>query len=253
MWIRDGCAVVAFPIDLATTDGAKPITTYTRRIFELAHNVPVYLTSEPVVVPVKINSIKRFIVLPPLSAIICSNIEIELPGKLYKVVDGTWVDVGIVTPYVRDSLCGSAKLLNLALDIDNANGIPYLCLSDSFIDHRVSEYVINGGFVEITDMLKEDVIDNMKIESSRDLLHVIIKHIVDYFYEKFKKQIVRFRPLVIDKSLRIYVKPLISINPHLVVVKIGRGFIYSLDTNTDLTQILYHILLLRVFVKDLDL
>lgn len=253
MWIRDGCNIIVFPIDLMSPEGSRHIVAYTRHIFELAHSVPVYLVTEPIVVPVKISSLKRFIVLPPFSAIVCNNVEIELPSKLYKVVDGMWANVTIVAPYVRDNLCGLAKLLNLALDVDSINGIPYLCLDDSFIDCKVSRHIVGGGFIEVTNMLEEGIVSDIKIENSGEPLHSLIRYVVEDYRDKPKEQTVRFRPITVDKNLKIYLKPLMFINTYLVITKIGRGVVYSLDISTDLTRVIYHILLLRTFTRDPNL
>lgn len=253
MWIRDGCIIAVPPIDLIPISGAKPIVTYARYILELAHNVPIYLTYEPVVAPIRIGFIKRSIVLPPFSAIICDNARLELFNEFYKVVDGVWVNAGRVTPYVRDDLCGLVKLLGLALCVNNTRGVPYVCLDSPHIDYKLYRQVANGGFIEISNASDEGPANNIEIESSRDMLHTFIKRVVKDCHKNLERQYVRFRPIAIDKDLGIYAKPLILIDRHLVVAKLGRGYVYSLDINTDLAQTLYHILLLATFTKHPDL
>ncbi|MEM1525722.1 MAG: hypothetical protein QXH10_01795 [Ignisphaera sp.] len=249
MWIKERCKIVSFPIN-SITYSFKAFNEYVRNIFSLAHTTNVYILLEPTPMPIKINSIKRYIVFPLLSAVICDNTTLRLFDKVHEIVDGAWAKVGIVLPFVNTALCGSAKAFNLYLDINPIKGTPYLCSDRAFIDYEIGEKILSGGFIEIISNRKE-LGHKLVAENSWEPLQTFIHNIIN-FVQSNQSNTVLFSPTTISKSLYPYVKTLVSVDGKPAVMRLGKGIIFSIDTATEIASILYHILVLITHIMPIE-
>lgn len=249
MWIKERCKIISFPINSAMYS-VEALNEYVRNIFSLAHTTNIYVLLEPTPMPIKINGIKRYIVFPLLSAIICDNATLSLFDKVHEIVDGAWAKVGVVSPFVNTTLCGSAKAFNLYLDINPIKGIPYLCLDQAFIDYEIGKKILSGGFIEVISNQKElgyKLVAEISWEPLQTLMHNIIN-----FVPSNQSNAVLFTPITVSKSLYPHAKTLVSVDGKPAVLKLGRGILFSIDTTTEIASILYHILVLITYIMPIE-
>ncbi|MEM1645397.1 MAG: hypothetical protein QXL96_05945 [Ignisphaera sp.] len=250
VWIKEKCKIVSFPIN-SVKHNVKVLSSYVHIVLSLASNADVYVLLEPTPIPIKINDVKRYIVFPPLSAIICSNIAYNLFDSTYEIIDGVWAKVGIVTPFVSTNICGSAKALNLYLDINPIKGIPYLCLDRAFIDYEIGEKILNGGFIEII-CDQRDVGYRVATEIVWEPLYIILNNIINLILPN-QFNVITFTPITINRSLHQYTKTIVTVDGKPAIMKIGKGLVFSMDTTREITSILYHIMILIAFTTSLEI
>lgn len=243
-WIKEGCKIVPLPIDLVERN-AKVLSDYVYGVLSLASNTDVYVLLEPTPIPIKINDVKRYMVFPSLSAIICNNIANNMFDNIYEIVDGVWAKVGIVIPSVNTNICGSAKALNLCLDVNPIKGIPYICLDQAFIDYELGKKVLNGGFIEITNDQRE-VGYKVIVEIAWEPLHIILHNIVNIILSN-QFNTIMFTPITISRDLHRYARTIVLVDGKPAIMRIGRGFAFSMDTTREISSILYHIIILATF------
>lgn len=249
MWIREGCRAIMFPTDLTSENTILSMVDYIRSIFRLSHEIPIFITLEPTIIPVKVHNMKRLIAFPPLSAIICDNFHHTPFDSEHVVVDGTWAEIGTLTPYISNSLCGSVKVVGIDIDINEDVGTPYLCIEEPIKLNDIISHIISGGFIEITRRTK---ISNQKItlEISQDYLQLFIKTLIDNLNRKVYKSEIRYEPIILDKYISIYATSIAMVEVDPVILKFGKGFVFALDINHNLSYLLYHIYMLISCIRD---
>uniref|UniRef100_A0A7C2ZS69 Uncharacterized protein n=1 Tax=Ignisphaera aggregans TaxID=334771 RepID=A0A7C2ZS69_9CREN len=254
MWVKEGCTVVPFPASALLKEGAHQLFNYVREVFDCAYENSVYLSLEPFVVPTKIDKVKRFVAMPPLSAIVCKEEgHRDFSFVSYSVSDGVWAKVALVKPYITSERCGTITNLDLRLAMNSNEGVPYLCTDKPFVDFSEGLKIVNGGFIEVVEG-KEENGDSIEFGVLRDPLHVFVLKLVDIIGSRnaSRGQRVRYRSIAVDRNLKPYTNILVSVNGFPAALKIGKGYVFALDLGTDVAKTLYYMLVLMSFIKALD-
>lgn len=248
MFIEEGCTAIPLPVDIIVKDPVDTTMRYLKFIFSLAHETEVYVTLEPAVIPIKVDKLKRFIAIPPLSAIVCPPYHQDFSWKRFQLAESMRVNANIVTPYVSENPCGFIETLGLPLDVNRDRGIPYICTSIPHIKTYQAGEVMGGGFVEVTSRSRETY-GELLIPVHRDYIHLFIRNILNRLRSIYASRIM-YEPLIIEESLLSVSRTIASIDGYNVVVRIGNGYIYSLSVDTPITFPFYGMLILRLFSKD---
>lgn len=255
MWLKEGCIVVPLPLNKPLEDLASfrnLLDLYTKNVLYLAQKTPVYLLLEPTPIAVKLRNIKRSIVFPMLSSVICND-YVDLFNNAYKIIEGVWAKVGIVTPYVIYNSCNTSRLQKLGLILNPLRGIPYICLDKVYVDNKLGLRILNGGFIEIT-YSKKEIGQQITITVSRDPLTALLKNVVNTLKIYIPgEEMIKFSPFDIDRSLSIYSKTIAFTNGKPIIISIGKGFIFALDLSNDIAQILYNLIILTAFTVSIDI
>jgi len=250
MWIKESCYIVPLPLWIDTAnleDIVIRMDSYINYLFYLSKKTDVYLLLEPTPITIKMRNIKRLIMFPVFSSIVCNSLEINLAKRFYKVEEGTWVRVGIVTPYATSISCINPRAQNLGLAINPSKGIPYVCTDKLHIDTELGLKILRGGFIEVNHS-KRNLGRKITITVSRDPLTILFKNVLDVlktYVENMNE--VEYSPIDIDKSLNMYANTIMMIDEKPTIIKIGKGIIFTLDLSNSIAKILYDLAILAIF------
>lgn len=257
MWINENCVIIpilfSMSLDNVNIANLKDLVdSYTKYILYLARRTTVYLLLEPTPITTKIRNIKRVIVFPMLSSIVCDPNQINQSRIFYRIVEGVWAKVGVIFPYASYSSCEVSKAQDLGLEHSQSTGIPYICLDKNYVGRELGLKIINGGFIEVVNSRK-NVGRIITIAASRDPLTSLLENItlmIKHSIDKYEG--LRYSHVYVDQSLSIYVKNLVYVDHNPGIVKLGRGYVFALDLSDDLAQIFYNIILLIALSKPID-
>ena len=250
-WISGNCTAIPFPLSPAGDGNSYELLRYLREVFALSHRLPVYIVLEPTAIPTKVRDIKKYIVLPPYSAIVCGDADKIGFGEVYRVEESFWAKAATIQPYTLYPACGSLKYLDLRLAIEELKGVPYLCIDTPTIDAEMASNIIRGGIIEITSK-SEEVSQELAIPILKDCETLFLKNVLIRATGKFRSLKVRFSPINIDKTLAPYAQALVLVSNKPVAVKLGRGYVFALDVDIYPALLLYCIIILNTFLKHAD-
>ncbi|MEM1845019.1 MAG: hypothetical protein QXG46_05735 [Ignisphaera sp.] len=248
MWLNESCRIVVFSNCIDNYLGGN-VLEYLKKVFMLSHKTRTYIVIEPSIIPIRVGNIKRSIAIEPLSIVICNTEEDSFVEFGYSIAEPIWLETVEVIPYSRSDLCGTAKTLGLDAVIkkDNKIGVPYLCIDSSYIDKETVTEIIGGGFIELENKPIVNSKCKLEIKISNDWISLFVKSILNTYIHEVEK--CRYSTINLDKSLYPYSKTLVSIDKEPVVVKIGKGYIFSIGIENIISLTLYALLILITFTK----
>ncbi|MEM1542208.1 MAG: hypothetical protein QW101_05250 [Ignisphaera sp.] len=248
MWLNENCRVIIFLNWINEYLGGY-ILEYLKKIFTFSHRARTYIVVEPSTIPIKVGNVKRSITIEPLSAVICNTKKENFIDFGYSIAEPIWLETVEVFPYSRNDLCGTAKTIGLDAVIkrDDRIGIPYLCIDSSYINRETATKIINGGFIELENKPITNSRCRLEIKITNDWTSLFMRSVLNRYINEFGK--CRYCTIDLDKSLYPYCRTLVSIDKEPIVVKIGKGYIFSTDIENTISLIVYTLLILTTFTK----
>jgi len=241
MRVKEGC----FAIPLSQyINSDKNLIEYIRRLFELSHSEPIYIAIEPAVITIKMGFRKIWISIEPGSAIICNRSLAELFNESIEIVEDVWIETEILIPYTYEELCGLTKILNIPIDIDEEIGINHLCITSKSINIEELKRVINGGLIELVDVLYSSG-KLLEIKPRKNKLFIILKGMGINNISQLESS--QYSYIEIPNEMKIFIEDLIYIDDKPIVMGIGKGYISLFTSIEPYTAYIYTALLLSTY------
>ncbi len=243
MRVKEGC--FAIPISQYAGND-KNFIEYIRKLFELSHSELIYIVIEPSIITIKMGVRKIWISIEPGSAIICNRNLAELFNESIEIVEDVWIEAEILIPYTYEGLCGLAKTLNIPIDIDEEIGINHLCTTSNSINMEVLRKVINGGLIELIDILYSSG-KFLEIKPRKNKLFIILKGMGINSISQLESSYYSY--IEIPNEMKILIEDLIYIDDKPIVMGIGKGYISLFTSIEPYTTYIYTALLLSTYTN----
>jgi hypothetical protein len=244
MRIDEGCTIID-----SRSIAVMGLESYVKKLFSLAHMIPVYILVEPAIIATRtIGKLIRLAVAPG-SAIICGKQDKQVAeGFSYSflVAEPTWGEAMLLIPLASTSpWCSKARQLGIEIDYDSMLGIPHICIE--YGGWNELKQVVGGGIAEVGNFTME-VVGELTIQIKRNIFFMLAKGLL--FNVKLGRASANVKDLRFDNVVEPYLDELVTIDNVVVVYGFGKGHIVAFSNlNEPLTNI-YLLTLLASYIVD---
>jgi hypothetical protein len=226
------------------------VERFVKWLFSTAYATAVYIATEPMVVMTRVSGKLRGFAIGPGSAILCYNKQTvdELFSTVYRVAEPCWGDAMLLIPYTSTtSRCSKARQMGFEMDLDEAIGIPHICVTNG--EWSELKLIIDGGMAEIEKYSKE-VAGALQITTKNTLFFSLAKGLLaNLRYENIIAKVMNIR---FDYKSKVYLEDLTMVNEDVIIYKFGKGLITTFTDLNKAMNFIYPITLLVAHLLDVN-
>jgi len=226
MRFEEGCKVFMIETYAKAGLGVEDIV---KALIEISKRIPVYIVLHPSIVTVGLRGLKRGIAVAAGSAIICSE-DIYVDGlNFVELAEPTWIDVGILIPYIRGDVVESAR--TLGLEVRRDIGLRSVVVHTQE-DQRKLIDIIEGGIAFLVN--GEDVEGEVRIAPRMNKLFLFMKTL------KVKGVCrARIARLELEPRTKFFMEELVDIGKYVAVAAMGKGYLVTFEPMDTLSRHLF--------------
>ena len=244
MRVDEGCTVID-----SRSAVIMGLESYVKKLFNLAHMIPVYILVEPVIIATRtIGKLIRLAVAPG-SAIICEKhykqAAEEFPSS-FLVAEPSWGEAMLLIPLTSTSpWCSKARRLGIEIDYDSTLGIPHICIEHG--NWNELKQVVGGGIAEV-DKFTMEVVGELAIQTKRSTFFMMAKGLLSNM--KLGRASANIKDLRFDSVAEPYLDELATIDNAVTVYGFGKGHIVTFSDLREPLKDIYLLTLLASYIVE---
>jgi hypothetical protein len=246
MRIDEGCTVI--DSRSAVIMGLK---SYVKKLFSLAHMMPVYILVEPVIIATRTIGKLIRLVAAPGSAIICEKQYKQAAEEFsssFLVAEPSWGEAMLLIPLTSTSpWCSKARQLGIEIDYDGTLGTPHICIEHGGWNEL--KQVVGGGIAEV-DKFTMEVVGELTIQTKRNTFFMLAKGLLSNM--KLGRTSANIKDLRFDSVAEPYLDELVTIDNAVTVYGFGKGHIVAFSNLSEPLTDIYLLTLLASYIVDVN-